>query len=165
MEEEGTAETTATETVKHLPTKDEHEFGTHLNEEHSREHRGKTTSTIILTVVFIALLATYIYLHGSDRFDVFQPKPTSSTVQPVPIIPWEDYKKQHPQQSSTPQPSVTSPQPSDSSTPSKTPAEPSPGESTGENGAETRQLFPPVHAPDNNEPSAPPSSPDSAARP
>ena len=120
MEEKGTAETTATETVKHLPTKDEHAFGTHLKEEHSREHRGKTTSTIILTVVFIALLATYIYLHGSDRFDVFQPKPTSSTVQPVPIIPWEDYKKQHPQQSSTPQPSVTSPQPSDSSTPSKT---------------------------------------------
>ena len=119
MEEKGTAETTATETVKHLPTKDEHAFGTHLKEEHSREHRGKTTSTIILTVVFIALLATYIYLHGSDRFDVFQPKPTSSTVQPVPIIPWEDYKKQHPQQSSTPQPSVTSPQPSDSSTPSK----------------------------------------------
>ena len=41
MEEEGTAETTATETVKHLPTKDEHAFGTHLKEEHSREHRGK----------------------------------------------------------------------------------------------------------------------------
>ena len=37
MEEEGTAETTATETVKHLPTKDEHAFGTHLKEEHSRE--------------------------------------------------------------------------------------------------------------------------------
>ena len=54
MEEKGTAETTATETVKHLPTKDEHAFGTHLKEEHSREHRGKTTSTIILTVVFIS---------------------------------------------------------------------------------------------------------------
>ena len=47
MEEEGTAETTATETVKHLPTKDEHAFGTHLKEEHSREHRGKTTSTTV----------------------------------------------------------------------------------------------------------------------
>lgn len=51
------------------------------------------TSTIVLVVLFILTLALYMYLHGSTRFDLFNKEPEVTTVQPIPVIPWEEYQK------------------------------------------------------------------------
>lgn len=119
----------------------EHVFGPLLGEVHEREHRRKVVSTVILALVFVALLATYAYLHGSTRFELFQPTPTSSTVQPIPIIPWEEYQKQHQQQPSPQSSSLPTTTSSSTSTTELT-TETVPEETTTED-TERRRLFPP----------------------
>ena len=125
--------------------REEHSFGLHWGEQREREHRGEVISTIVLAVLFVALLGTYAYLHGSTRFELFKPTPTSSTVQPIPIIPWEEYQKQmQQQQSSSPTISPKSSESSSSLSSNELTTEPSPGDESGSTSETTRQpLFPP----------------------
>lgn len=142
----------------------EHTFGLHLGEAQDREHRDKVVSTIVLAVIFVALLATYAYLHGSTRFELFQPHPTTSTVEPIPIIPWDEYQKQREQQMST---QSTSPSSTTSSPTSSTEltTEPSPEESVETEQTDRRRLFPPFKSTGEDAPSSsPPTSEPPATR-
>lgn len=142
---------------------DDHTFGLHLGEQQEREHRSKVTSTIVLSVVFVALLATYIYLHGSTRFEIFQPTPTSSTVQPIPIIPWEEYQKQMKQQQPNSQTAPSTSSESSSSSSDELTTEPAPDEESGSTSETTRQpLFPARDGSDATQPSDSSPAPESA---
>lgn len=142
---------------------EEHSFGLHWGEQREREHRSKVTSTIVLAVLFVALLGTYLYLHGSTRFELFQPTPTSSTVQTIPIIPWEEYQKQMQQeqpssQTTPPTSSESSSSPSDELT-----TEPAPGEEPGSDSETTRRpLLPPFNDSGSTQPSDSHPAPESA---
>ena len=110
--------------------REEHSFGLHWGEQREREHRGEVISTIVLAVLFVALLGTYAYLHGSTRFELFQPTPTSSTMQQ--------------QQSSSQTISPKSSESSSSLSSNELTTEPSPGDESGSTSETTRQpLFPP----------------------
>lgn len=53
-------------------------------------------STAMLILAFIGVLAFYGWLHGSTRFSLFHDDvatPTVSTVEPLPVIQWDQYQE------------------------------------------------------------------------
>ncbi|HHY07353.1 MAG TPA: hypothetical protein GX530_02220 [Corynebacteriales bacterium] len=94
------------------------------------------TSTIVLIVVFVLSLALYVYLHGTTRVDLFTPEPDTTTVQPIPVIPWEEYQEQMSQENESEPSDAGDAAPSedaseDQPTTSVEPREPDPEETAG----------------------------------
>lgn len=102
------------------------------------------TSTIVLIIVFVLSLGLYGYLHGTTSIELFNPKPEPSTVQPIPVIPWDEYQQKMSQESSS---SAESSETSSSSTESSSTSEPTDEPTTTEEPSEPTTELPPLVLP------------------